>query len=122
MQQLNIYITEKLKLNKNSKAEDADFDKMNEDAFEQIKTYFNNWDDITYEIRYNQIYENYVMLLKFKAYPQFLKETKEQNRFLDFLEHTTSNITGEVLVNDGMKDVYFCDDKWISIILGWFRK
>ncbi len=122
MQQLNIYITEKLKLNKNSKAEDADFDKMNEDAFEQIKTYFNNWDDITYEIRYNQIFENYVMLLKFKAYPQFLKETKEQNRFLDFLEHTTSNITGEVLVNDGMKDVYFCDDKWISIILGWFRK
>ncbi len=122
MQQLNIYITEKLKLNKNSNAEDEDFDKMNEDAFEQIKTYFNNWDDITYEIRYNQIFENYVMLLKFKAYPQFLKETKEQNRFLDFLEHTTSNITGEVLVNDGMKDVYFCDDKWISIILGWFRK
>jgi len=122
MQQLNIYITEKLKLNKSSKAEDEDFDKMNKDAFEQIKTYFNNWDDITYEIRYNQIFENYVMLLKFKAYPQFLKETKEQNKFLDFLESTASTITGEVLVNDGMKDVYFCDDKWISIILGWFRK
>jgi len=122
MQQLNIYITEKLKLNKSSKAEDEDFDKMNKDAFEQIKTYFNNWDDITYEIRYNKIFENYVMLLKFKAYPQFLKETKEQNKFLDFLESTTSTITGEVLVNDGMKDVYFCDDKWISIILGWFRK
>ena len=122
MQQLNIYITEKLKLNKSSKAEDEDFDKMNEDAFEQIKTYFNPGEDITYKVNYNTVFNNYVMYLRFKIYPHFLKETKEQNRFLDFLEHTTSNITGEVLVNDGMKDVYFCDDKWISIILGWFRK
>lgn len=122
MQLLNIYIAEKLKLNKNSNAEDEDFDKMNEDAFEQIKTYFNNWEDITYEVRYNKLYHNYIMILKFKKYPQFLKETNEQNKFLDFLENTASIITGEVLVNDGMKDVYFCDDKWISIILSWFRK
>ena len=122
MQQLNIYIAEKLKLNKNSNAEDEDFDKMNEDAFEQIKTYFNNWEDITYEVHYNTVFNNYVMYLRFKNYPQFLKETSEQNKFLDFLENTASIITGEVLVNDGMKDVYFCDDKWISIILSWFRK
>lgn len=122
MQLLNIYIAEKLKLNKNSNAEDEDFDKMNEDAFEQIKTYFNNWEDITYEVHYNTVFKNYVMYLRFKNYPQYLKETKEQNKFLDFLENTESNITSEVLVNDGMKDVYFCDDKWISIILSWFRK
>ncbi len=119
---INLYITEKLKLNKNSNAEDEDFDKMNEDAFEQIKTYFNNWEDITYKVNYNTVFKNYVMYLRFKNYPQYLKETKEQNKFLDFLENTESNITGEVLVNDGMKDVYFCDDKWISIILSWFRK
>ena len=62
------------------------------------------------------------MYLRFKKYPQYLKETKEQNKFLDFLENTESNITGEVLVKDGIKDVYFCDDKWIAIILQWFRK
>ena len=44
------------------------------------------------------------------------------NKFLKFLETTDSKITGEVLIKDGIKDVYFCDDKWISIILQWFRK
>ena len=120
MKQLNIYIIEKLKINKDSKIDN--FDEMNEDAFNQIKTYFNNWEDITYKVNYNTVFNNYVMYLRFKKYPQYLKETKEQNKFLDFLENTESNITGEVLVKDGINDVYFCDDKWISIILSWFRK
>ena len=36
MKKLNTYITEKLKINKDSKADN--FDEMNEDAFNQIKT------------------------------------------------------------------------------------
>lgn len=120
MKEINVYITEKLKINKDCIPDN--FDEMNEDAFDQIKVYFDNREDIKYEIKYNTIYKNYVMYLKFKKYPQYLKETSGQNKFLKFLETTDSKITGELLIKDGIKDVYFCDDKWIAIILQWFRK
>ena len=56
MKEINIYITEKLKINKDCIP--TNFDEMNKDAFDQIKVYFDNWEDIRYEIKYNTIYKN----------------------------------------------------------------
>ena len=59
MKEINIYITEKLKINKDCIP--TNFDEMNKDAFDQIKVYFDNWEDIRYEIKYNTIYKNAII-------------------------------------------------------------
>ena len=48
MKEINVYITEKLKINKDCIPDN--FDEMNEDAFDQIKVYFDNWEDMKLNI------------------------------------------------------------------------